>query len=885
MLDSNVKQISKYSETPTVAFNAKATTGYSDVIPVKGYRQVLIHVTGTFTGLTMTAPIEKNSAIVNYTPRITGYFNNKEVTAITAAGLYYVDVRNMDVLFLRVTAIASGSVSATVTPTLQGKADSVIARGFVEEEQVLCTSKTDTGYTNGAVSYVGVNTAIVYITGSGTFNITARTYDNNDTAISADKIYNAKFEQLDAITAAGLYYVCMKGKYTLELSVTSNTGSITAKCRLSAIEIPISIVNNERMTIMSAVSSNGYSNDVVINKRYRMLLVNVTGNFNGRLSFGGNYSSGGTNMALKTYRDDGFVTDYIYKAGLYFVPIVGMEVIWGRLENNTSGSVTVLGQLSESASLPVANDGQSGGNNYAVTTLQATTLLNQYDVNATSKYKKHSFRNLSSCAPVMIEVTDDYYNAPRMLRVDPGEVLEVATSHLRYIQYCTLVGTAEIEVVSGDVRLQRNGSRNIVTKYRADGVRNKYVLDVKGSYIIYRDYTTALKLIVTKDAGVTTHKEFTFGSGQTITEAFITRDGSVIAAVQNNDSTFTFYRVVDAFTSATATATAITSLNSAAAYGWWYGQGIHQDLVGNIMFAEYFSPTSTNNMRVFRSTDDGATWSVALNFAHKRDTYIDYEISAVNTGTKTLTVAGDKTALLTAGQAFYVRDVNLGTMLTIASISYNEGAEGTEIVCNEVVSNSFVGKCVYGIRHFHCCRYNYFNKTWYITSGDEEWESIWLKSTDHGQSFSYIKETGFDYKYKTAALAFDGNGYAYFGLDTALGYSGVHKCKLSDMSVESIFCSQGVVGCLDITENTLIIATGYPASSRYRNGVAEIYVSNDLGKTWDKAFWWESSGGSTQSYIDMIFGRDSRNRYYFNIEGAKGQKLAPNNVTQVIIQL
>ena len=256
--------------------------------------------------------------------------------------------------------------------------------------------------------------------------------------------------------------------------------------------------------------------------------------------------------------------------------------------------------------------------------------------------------------------------------------------------------------------------------------------------------------------------------------------------------------------------------------------------------------------------------------------------------TKNLIVTGNITSLCSVGQTGFVIDTATGSLLTITALSYSSGTNQTTITVSQTVNSGWVGNTFNGIRHFHTTKFNHIDKTWYVTCGDLDNETIWINYDYSIVTPAYLKQTGGYQSWRTIVMGFDSNGYVYHGCDGDHGNMGIIKTSLTDFTSENIFSARSYIYCFDFNNNVMILATtptayaNDPLNQQAMHDVSEVYISKDMGLSWQKVFHWKSRADRPGGFV-KLYGKDSKGRYYFESSNLIYNQTGPENVTTTII--
>jgi hypothetical protein len=302
-------------------------------------------------------------------------------------------------------------------------------------------------------------------------------------------------------------------------------------------------------------------------------------------------------------------------------------------------------------------------------------------------------------------------------------------------------------------------------------------LDVKGNWIVSQDSTNKNTLYFSIDSGRNTYKTYNFDSGEVIDYAYIYYISSLSEIdILVHGITGGWYKIKNAFTSGTISVTGIDTLNNPPSFnGIYQPVAVHSYSNGyysidtapgglTMLFGEYVSTLygNDNNMRLFRSLDGGDTWSVLKSFARGwRDSSnggFHFKIDSVDVDNKQLNVTGDATLWAYNGQSCYIIDSTYGQILTMTNIFYNSGTVKSIITIAEIPDLNWANLYINGPRHFHVVRYNHYDKQFYICTGDNDNECVFMTMPLDLSSLNLIKQSGGSQTWRTITLSFDGEG-------------------------------------------------------------------------------------------------------------------------------
>jgi hypothetical protein len=294
----------------------------------------------------------------------------------------------------------------------------------------------------------------------------------------------------------------------------------------------------------------------------------------------------------------------------------------------------------------------------------------------------------------------------------------------------------------------------------------------------------------------------------------------------------------------------------------------------NLVFGEYIGTLNNNdpNIRIFKSTDGGDTWNVwksmARGWRDGNNGGLHHTILSVDSVNKQLTVNGDITLLCYAGQTAAIIDPSNGSLVNMLAITYNGGSGHSVVTIAETPDTGWINNTLNGIRHIHTCKFNAYDQQFYITTGDNDNECIWMNANNTLSSLLLIKSVGGTQAWRTISQAFDSNGNIYWGCDSKYKMTGVNKVKIGEWIPKNIFQYNSEIYCFNLEANTMIVATSSNGaderaeSNRTMKLMPEIYVSNDMGISWNKIFEWKPIANEVGGFISML-GKDGTGCYYF----------------------
>lgn len=171
------------------------------------------------------------------------------------------------------------------------------------------------------------------------------------------------------------------------------------------------------------------------------------------------------------------------------------------------------------------------------------------------------------------------------------------------------------------------------------------------------------------------------------------------------------------------------------------------------------------------------------------------------------------------------------------------------------------------IRHFHSI--NYINGSWFLTSGDNDEQVKWWKSSDDGENWTQIKGIG-GQKYRTLNLQVLSQNQIIWGSDEEK-FPTIYRANIDDLlhptAVKSLsHACWGIVG----SGNVLVAITSVETNDVEKN--AYIYVSKDGGQTWNEDLIWPIEGNRVFGGFRSIVGPNNLNQYMINIYGLKATK-------------
>ena len=617
MLDSNAKSIIKnIVNQNTITISA---TGYapSGGINVQGYNTVYFYIFGTFLTSSTSINLRAQGTVIQSAAiKVFNAITGVEVQNITSAGFYYVAVKGYDFLYFNTTLYSGNALTIQWTLTNADAPGVSKVEAYYERFVSAYSNFTSASGYSSKVEVNGANTAIVHfqlVSGACSVIVERR----NAKAWFYDKaatIYDSNMQPVSAITSTGLYYVDIKGAEIVYLLANSNTGTINADIKTSLVSIPNPVGLN-RVTIFNVVSLNGYSSSITKSSRQRYIKLDIrSGGYDGIFNLMGRYSDS-TDRKITLYSQKGYAVDDVKGDGIFYAEIGMWDKLYGWLVSNTTGTITVYAELLESMTLPVLP--QAGDNNYEKISLECTPHYFTYTF---SRY--HSsfvIHNKSKYCPVLVEFMKDAVTTSltNPIRVEPGERISLKVFDRNQIKYATVAGHADVDIYAGNIQLSTLPAHDVPVQI--EGLGNRFVLDIKGAWCVFRDYTNPLTLYFSCDGGNSDYKSYTFASGVSVDFAFITSQRTAIVYVTNPGSNSTWYRLINCFNSSAILAVTIDSLNNPADGNGYivppYSVLHGIDERGNILFGEYAvtNDATNNNMRLLKSMDDGQTWTIILN--------------------------------------------------------------------------------------------------------------------------------------------------------------------------------------------------------------------------------------------------------------------------------
>lgn len=169
------------------------------------------------------------------------------------------------------------------------------------------------------------------------------------------------------------------------------------------------------------------------------------------------------------------------------------------------------------------------------------------------------------------------------------------------------------------------------------------------------------------------------------------------------------------------------------------------------------------------------------------------------------------------------------------------------------------------IRHFHTCDWDPFRAgEWYVTSGDNDTQIKWLRSTDGGGTWNEIE--GVNSKdHKTLGLAI-GRDYIVWGTDDASWRNRIMKAAKEDLSNPTVVhVIEEPVFVTHQIGNTIFMATQLGGGNYLanKNRVSEILASEDFGETWRTIVRWPCTHEDTGAGWRYGFGPDFQGGVWF----------------------
>jgi hypothetical protein len=889
MLDSNTKAaIKNIVNQNTLAINGNGMFPSSG-IDVKGYNTFFFYTAGTFNGTTISIKLyNQNIQIQSSAVKIFDMNNGQEVLSITAAGYYYIAVKGIDTLYFITSSYGGNAITVSYNYSLAELMQILRIESYYEKQFTVFNNFTGaSGYSGKVIVNGGINTAIVYvqITGGTTEIVGERRTSDSTTWIydQSGQIYNSKFEPIDGISATGLYFIDIRGAEVFYLYCTSNSGAIiNARVKTSLINLPVNY-DIIRKTIFTAQSTNAFSSAITRSLRHNFIKLDVRGNYDGTFYLSGRYSDS-IDRKITLYNQNGLALTDVKGEGVFYADVSLWTTLYGVLVYNNENSITVYAEFLENAVFPVSP--QCGENRFERYDLFAKCPFSYQEKWFNNYYNTFVVHNLSKFVPVETYFKNSIdTTATNLIRVEPGERLSVRVSNKNIIGYRSVAGTADIIAYGGNINLSTipPTAKNI----NVDIISGDTPLDIKGNYFVSVDQTNKNTICFSNDSNRTILKTYSFSTSEVIDFAFIypipglSEVNIIIHGTANG-----WYKVKNAFNSNTISVSAIQTLNSPASFNGreqpiaWkpYSNGFHSIDTSNsgmtLMFGEYVSVLNNNdpNIRIFKSADGGDTWSIWKSMARGwRDSNnggLHHTIVSVDTGTKQLTVEGDITSLCYAGQTAFVLNPSTGSLVNMTVISYDGGSGHTTVTISEIPDAGWVNHPLNGIRHIHTCKYNSYNRQFYITTGDNDNECIWMNADLDLTSLTLIKALDGTQTWRTISQGFDSNGNIYWGCDSKFRMTGISKVKIGEWIPESIFQYNSEIYVFNFDANVMITATASngsninPESNRTMKLMPEIYISKDLGKSWEKIFEWKPSSNEVGGFVSML-GKDGEGNYYF----------------------
>ncbi|MDR3625270.1 MAG: hypothetical protein P4L45_00470, partial [Ignavibacteriaceae bacterium] len=888
-LESNTKAAIKN----IVNQNTLAITGNgafpSSGIDVKGYNTFFFYTAGTFNGTAISVRLySQNIQIQNPAVKIFDMNSGQEVLNITAAGYYYIAVKGFDTLYFIASSYGGNPITVSYNYSLAELMQIMKIESYYEKQFTAFNNFTGaSGYSGKVIVNGGVNTAIVYVqvTGGTPVIVGERRTADSTTWIydQAGQIYNSKFEPIDSISSTGLYFIDIRGAEVFYLYCTSNPGAtINARIKTSLVNLPVNY-DTVRKTIFNAQASNGYSSAITRSLRHKFIKLDIRGSYDGTFYLAGRYSDT-TDRKITLYNQNGLAFTDVKGEGIFYADISLWATLYGVLVYNTVNSLTVYAELLENAVIPSSQQcGENGFERYGLFAKCSYAFQEKW---FNSYYNTFAAHNLSKYVAVEIYFKNSIDNTTtNLVRVEPGERISLKVSNKNIVGYRSVVGTADIIVYAGNINLSTLPpvARNI----NADIIAGNIPLDVKGNYIVTVDQTNKYIIYFSNDCSRTTLKNYSFNSSEVIDFAFIypilnLSEVDIIVHGTTNG----WYKIKNAFNSNTISVSAIPTLNSPAAFNGveqpiaWkpYSNGFHSMDTANsgmtLMFGEYVSVLNNNdpNIRIFRSTDGGDTWtiwkSISRGWRDSNNPGLHHKILSVDAGNKQLTIEGDITSLCYAGQTAFVLNPSTGSLVNITALSYDNGTGHTSVTISETPDAGWINSPLNGIRHIHTCKYNSYNRQFYITTGDNDNECIWMNADIDLTSLTMIKALDGTQTWRTISQGFDSNGNIYWGCDSKFRMTGISRVKIGEWIPESIFQYNSEIYVFNFDANVMITATASngnndnPESNRTMKLMPEIYISKDLGKSWEKIFEWKPASNEVGGFIAML-GKDGEGNYYF----------------------
>ena len=888
MLESNTKAaIKNIVNQNTLSINGNGAFPSSG-IDVKGYNTFFFYTAGTFNGTAIAVRLySQNIQIQNPAVKIFDMNSGQEVLNITAAGYYYIAVKGYDTLYLIASSFGGNNITVSYNYSLAELMQIQKIESYYEKQFTGFSNFTSSsGYSGKVIANGGVNTAIVYvqITGGSAVIIGERRTADSTTWINdqAGQIYNSRFEPVDNITATGLYFVDIRGAEVFYLYCSSNSGAtINARIKTSLIKLPVNY-DSVRKTIFNAVSANGYSSAITRSLRHKFIKLDIRGAYDGAFYLAGRYSDT-TDRKITMYNQKGLAITDIKGEGIFYADISLWTTLYGMLVNNTANTITVYAELLENAVLPTTP--QCGENGFERYDLFAQCSFTYSEKWFNNYYNTFTVHNLSKYVPVEVYFRNSIEGTVTgLIRVEAGERLSLKVSNKNTMCYRAVAGTANIIVYGGNIHLSAipPAKENI----NVDIISGNMPLDVKGNYIVTVDQTSKNILYFSNDCGRTTIKSYSFVSSEVIDFAFIYSISNLSEVnIIVHGTAGGWYKIKNAFNSSAISVATISTLNTPAEFNGqeqpaaWkpYSNGFHSiDTANsgmNLAFGEYVSVLNNNdpNIRIFKSLDGGDTWtiwkSMARGWRDNNNPGLHNTILSVNSGAKQLVIDGDITSLCYAGQTAFVLSTSTGSLVTMNSINYDGGSGHTTVVLSETPDAGWVNTTLNGIRHIHTCKYNSYDRQFYITTGDNDNECIWMNADINLTALTMIKAVDGTQTWRTISQGFDGNGNIYWGCDSKFRMTGINKSKIGEWVPESIFQYNSEIYVFNMDANLMMAATASngsnvnPESNRTMKLMPEIYISKDLGKSWEKIFEWKPASNEVGGFVSML-GKDGEGCYY-----------------------